>query len=211
MNNYNEYQGGVGESIGTPPIITNEQNNNNNNTNHEDPSSQSFIELLKVTREAFETREDIAVLDRISTTLGRIQQRRSATIDTQLQLLRNLSRQLEVVKNSVNEQETEIHNATSMINQNNILVDEDQNNNNNDDDNDINISNSNEPGTFKKQQELVLKLDKKKFNLAKSITDLETANDISSALLMRLNEELERLLDEDVLETSTADIQDSSV
>lgn len=67
------------------------------------------------------------------------------------------------------------------------------------------------PELDKKHFELIHKLDKEKFALAKNINELEASNNHNSASLSKLRKELEDSLEEDVLDTTTSDIDDSTL
>lgn len=59
--------------------------------------------------------------------------------------------------------------------------------------------------------DLIHQLDREKFALAKAINELESTNDHNSAGLLKLKRELEELIDEDVLDTATSDVEDSTL
>lgn len=137
-------------------------------------STNTYSDIFKNSTQAFDPKHDIEVLSRISETYSTLQRRRKDSLDSQINLLRELSRRLESLKSSVSEQQQDLTLSAS------------QDNN-------------------------LLNLEKQKFNLAKQINLLESSNNINSTKLAQLNQELEAILDLDVLQTSTADIQDSTV
>lgn len=59
--------------------------------------------------------------------------------------------------------------------------------------------------------DLIHQLDREKFALAKAINELEASNDHNSAGLLKLKHELEELMEEDVLDTATSDVEDSTL
>lgn len=65
--------------------------------------------------------------------------------------------------------------------------------------------------TNREHAELIHQLDREKFALAKAINELESSNDHNSATLVKLSNELENLVEEDVLDTATSDVEDSTL
>lgn len=168
-----------------------------------------YNEVFRTTTEAFESRDDVVALSRISDTLAMIERRRNATLEAQRNVVENLNQQLLSLKKRVKEQEVEMNKSRP---------DETDLDENLDDDDEylrkiesqveamINNTNS-----IKNRSSLLANLEKKKLDLAKKITQLETSNDTNAATLERLNRELEELLENDTVETSAGSLQESTV
>ncbi|KAK9450676.1 Spc24 subunit of Ndc80-domain-containing protein [Limtongia smithiae] len=134
--------------------------------------TDSLASLISSTTENFQIAPDVQAITRISDHIRILKAARDLERDQQLDILRSLSRRLELAKAAVST-----------------------------------------PASPRRRQHTsrMLALDRQKFALAKNINDLESAYNSSEATLARLNDELNKLRNEDVLETESGAQQDSTV
>ncbi|KAK9373724.1 Spc24 subunit of Ndc80-domain-containing protein [Lipomyces chichibuensis] len=134
--------------------------------------SDSVQSLLSSTVSNFQITPDVQAISRISDHIRILKSARELERDQMLDILRSLSRRLELAKTA----------ATAPSSP-----------------------------TRRSHTEKILELDREKFSLAKTINEFESAYHASEGTLTRLNEELERVKNEDVMAEASSAQQDPTI
>lgn len=191
-------------------------------------AEQDYSSALKGTIEALESRDDIHALDRIYNTVEKIKRHRDGYLEQQSKEIANMTRSLQVLQATVEEQErrmtgfdSDTTNGTdeegaatgtrkkkkSKSKKRSILADD-------------NFGSEPEGGLslerlyeeFKHARSVLQDLTNEAEELAKEINEAEAANDANETTMQQLMEELEQLSAKDVLETSLGkEVKDSTV
>jgi kinetochore protein Spc24 len=132
-----------------------------------------YPELLKSTVDNFEIDEDVQTFDRIDESKKRLREKRERKLDESRDVLKSLSRRLELAKQSAEE--------------------------------------SKNSAAQKEAAEETMRLEREKFSLAKSINDLESDYASNYATLEKLKDEQEYLNNQDVEETVSPYVEDSTI
>ncbi|KAK9342476.1 Spc24 subunit of Ndc80-domain-containing protein, partial [Lipomyces starkeyi] len=134
--------------------------------------SDSVQSLLSSTVSNFQITPDVQAISRISDHIRILKSARDLERDQMLDILRSLSRRLELAKTAAAVPSSP---------------------------------------TRRSHTEKILDLDREKFSLAKTINELESAYHASEGTLARLNEELERVKNEDVMAEASSAQQDPTI
>ncbi|KAK9386867.1 Spc24 subunit of Ndc80-domain-containing protein, partial [Lipomyces mesembrius] len=134
--------------------------------------SDSVQSLLSSTVSNFQITPDVQAISRISDHIRILKSARDLERDQMLDILRSLSRRLELAKTAATVPSSP---------------------------------------TRRSHTEKILELDREKFSLAKTINELESAYHASEGTLTRLNEELERVKNEDVMAEASSAQQDPTI
>ncbi|KAK9493595.1 Spc24 subunit of Ndc80-domain-containing protein [Lipomyces doorenjongii] len=132
----------------------------------------SVQSLLSSTVSNFQITPDVQAISRISDHIRILKSARDLERDQMLDILRSLSRRLELAKTAATVPSSP---------------------------------------TRRSHTEKILELDREKFSLAKTINELESAYHASEGTLTRLNEELERVKNEDVMAEASSAQQDPTI
>lgn len=175
-------------------------------TGSDEPLSvtQNLLDFFPAVRQSFDQTDDLDALDRVARAVRELDDGYRATIQGNQTVVRTLSRTFELLRASVLDKESVIVNGLQENSRKKI-------NKNEDNDIDIDVENKEEDVQDAPEVVVLQSLDRKKYELAKHISSLETSNTASNTTLIKLNKELENLIKEDVLDTSVKTLQTSSM
>ncbi|VVT55849.1 uncharacterized protein SAPINGB_P004769 [Magnusiomyces paraingens] len=175
-------------------------------TGSDEPLSvtQNLLDFFPAVRQSFDQTDDLDALDRVARAVRELDDGYRATIQGNQTVVRTLSRTFELLRASVLDKESVIVNGLQENSRKKI-------NKNEDNDIDIDVENKEEDVQDAPEVVVLQSLDRKKYELAKHISSLETSNTASNTTLIKLNKELENLIKEDVLDTSVKTLQTSSI